>query len=338
MKIIDKIEIINCKIIIKKKIINNALLKLAIDDNKNIIKYSNDYLYLLDISDNYKKEIYLLYDKIIHNSFKYFNIGTNKIINHNIFILQSTIKYINKIKLNIISDIVVDFTTIFSIGTAHGYAGLFNIIDNYLKYYNNYKIIVYKESQQGILDIINKIISNDKIIYIESDIIYQFDKIYFIPNQYHDFDVNFSNRINYILNDYLIDKNYIYSFPYNKLCIIKSSISENITNNGIVKQNIIDIYCKKNNYISLEPTKYNEIELINILYNCEELVVSWGTAFFKNFHYISDRCLNIRVLVFCKHYLYEYNNHKIKNVLIYNYKNAIINYILIDDIINYLQL
>jgi hypothetical protein len=300
----------DCKICINKILFNNSLLKLAIDSNNSIIKYSNDFLYLINFNDNtFDNKIKILYNKIINS------IGI----------------YIDKE--------VIDFTTIFSSGTSHGYAGLFNIIHNYLLYYNNEYIIIYENSQKGILDIIyhimNKINKLDKIIIIESDLVYKFKKITFIHNQYHDFNKEYSKLIDYIITDYIIDIKY--NIKFEKICIIKSTISSNITSIGIVSQDLINKYCNRNNLISIEPTNYNEIEFINILYNCKEFVVSWGTSFFKNFHYISDKCILIKVIVYTDCFINQYNNHKLNNSIISNYKKANIEYIIIDNISKYLD-
>jgi hypothetical protein len=172
----------------------------------------------------------------------------------------------------------------------------------------------------------NKINNLDKIIIIESDLVYKFKKIIFIKNEYHDFDNKYSKLIDYIITDYIIDLKY--NIEIEKVCIIKSNISNNITSNGIVSQDLINKYCYENNLISIEPTNYNEIEFINILYNCKEFVVSWGTSFFKNFHYISNKCNLIKVLVYTECFISQYNNHKLNNSIISNYKKANIEYIM----------
>ena len=119
--------------------------------------------------------------------------------------------YINKNNKNNIIKInenVISFITSFSTGTAHGYFGLFNIIINYIEnyeYYKNYKIIVAKDSQDGILNLIKYfckcgIINKKKIIYIERNKIYHFDSIYFIENKYHMITFDFAYKISEVIH------------------------------------------------------------------------------------------------------------------------------------------
>ena len=241
-----------------------------------------------------------------------------------------------------IDEEVIDFTTSFSTGTAHGYSGLFNLIENYQRLYSDKKIVVYKYSQNGILQLISHLIANrygmEKIIYIEQNQTYIFKKIYCIQNLYHEFNLDLINKLNHILKDQIIYSDEIfnnkYGYPNNldRICIIKSTVSENITSCGIVDVNLINNYCIKNKYTLIDPSSYNEIDFANILYRCTDLVVSWGTAFFKNYHYLSERCNMIKVLVFDHVYISQYNNALIHNALLNNYQKAKISYELIPNI------
>ena len=71
---------------------------------------------------------------------------------------------------------IIMFINNFSKGTIHGYTAVFNMIQIFLETYNtqeyeNYKICVYKKSQQGILDLITYFIPENRIIYLEKKII-----------------------------------------------------------------------------------------------------------------------------------------------------------------------
>ena len=110
----------------------NTVLILAINNEHNFIyKYSNEWLYL--ISNYYPNDFY--------NHLINFYYG---IVNH-------------KVNVHIIHDEAISFITSFSTGTVHGYSGLFYIISEYLNnidLYKNKKILVLKNSQKGMLDII----------------------------------------------------------------------------------------------------------------------------------------------------------------------------------------
>lgn len=309
----DTIDISNSLYYISGKIEHNTLIKLGIIDNK-FLTYTNEWLYLI-------KAYY----------------PNNSVYNRLVDLYYNMIKSIVD---NEIDEEVIDFVTSFSTGTTHGYTGLFNLLNNYLRYHANKKIIVYKNSQRGILDIIQHIINPNNIIYVDADKLYKIKRLILIENHYHEYNVKFINEIKYIFQRYIIKPNN--KFAYNefnnmKICIIKSNISDNKTTDGIVNYKLIEQYCSKNNIMIVEPTKYNEIDFINIVNRCVEMTVSWGTAFFKNYPYISFKCKLINVLIFDYNYTQQYNNLLNSNCIINKHINANIKYNIIDDINKYLK-
>ena len=78
----------------------------------------------------------------------------------------------------------------------------------------------------------------------------------------------------------------------------------------------------------------NEIELINRVNEAQIFVTSWGTAFFKNYIYISNKCEKIIVLVIGNAFINQYNNFISLNVLQTKFKNAIISYHIVDKMLN----
>jgi hypothetical protein len=299
--------------------LGNSLLTISIDNTTDkIYTYSNDWLYLIK---GYYPNQGPYWDIVSC----YHNIITNKHLN------CSYADYN-----------VIPFVTSFSKGTVHGYAGLFSVLTQYVDNYDiykDYKILVYLDSQQGLLDIINhfvdkKIINKEQIIYISSHVQYLFNSIKFIPVKWHVCpypDPNFNLDL---INKYIIKENYELPFKNDKFCVIKSSISQNVTPIGMVNQETIDAFCSKNNLICLEPSKMNEIEFINVLNKCKIYVTSWATTFFKNFVYVSDKCEKIIVMVIGDAYIGEYNIHVHHNVLPTKYKNASISYHIVNTDLN----
>jgi hypothetical protein len=235
---------------------------------------------------------------------------------------------------------VIPFITSFSGGTVHGYSGLFCVLTEYINNfdsYKDYKIIVYTNSQQGLLDIIThfvdiNIINKEQIIYISSNKQYLFNSIKFIPNSWNTFPRDIKLEI---IDKYMIDNNkYLPHYNYDKICILKSSISDNKTVIGIVDIEIVNNFCNKNNLFLLEPTKINEIELINIINKSKIFVTTWGTAFFKNSAYISDNCEKIIVLVIGHEFMSQYNNAIRNNSIDRKIKNAHIEYYITDTNLN----
>ena len=303
---------------IKKEIIGNCILTLAIKDNK-ILSSSCEYLTIL-------KHAYYpsnhMYTEIING----YNYILNKIINNNI-------SYIN--------DDVISFITSFSTGTAHGYAGLFYNLIHYNNNYNelnykNKKIVVYQNSQKGIKDIIEylatKSIISNNIIYLEPSIIYKFNNMVIIENEHHGICDEFALIVSNFIDKYFIKNNFLIKLE--RISIIKSNESTNLCDNGICAKDDIIKFNINNNLTFIEPTDYNEVDFINILYNAKIIVMSWGTTFFKNYYYISDNCTHIYVLIIGTIFIDQYNFTKTNNYLITNFKNTIIEYIIVSDNIN----
>jgi hypothetical protein len=243
-----------------------------------------------------------------------------------------------------IKEDVVCFINSFSTGCVHGYTTIFEIIYKYLKFkekYKKYKIIVSKKSQKGILEIINflcetKIIDKSLIIFLDSDVNYRFNSITFIDNchenYYSTISRPFSLNISTFITNHFIHAKFLanISSPINRICIIKSTISDNITKDGIVKQSVVEEFAKKNGLTNIEPTHYDEITLINILHSCNYIACSWGTAFMKNMVYISEKCTEILVLVNGENYTKQYKEYVNTGELLTNFKNATINYVICD--------
>lgn len=306
--------------------IGNSLFTLAFNkDNKKIYFLSNEWLYLLRRTPGGKMN-----PVCRPGRFENLKLNYNKIIK-------------NPINTEYENYNVISFITSFSTGTVHGYAGLFCMIYNYLKNYEkykNYKIIVYKHSQSGILDIINHFIkrgvfNENNIICLSQHINYLFNKIQFIPNTIHTFNEVGLNRIKFeteILKKYLINKNF--NSLHSRICILKTNITKNITSVGIIKENEAIHFCKLHNLTLLKPDKMNEINLINTIYNCKTFVVSWGTAFFKNFIYLSDKCDRIIVLIYSKDYINQYNRVSHEYKKLFENKKIEVTYLIVDNIMD----
>lgn len=306
----------------------NSLMLLAVDElNNKIYKYSNEYLYLL--KDYYKKAL----EGNQHFVKKY-----NDII---IFFKSMINMPKNFIDCSHFDKKVISLVTSFSRGSVHGYSGLFCILNQYinnLEKFKDYYIIVWKYSQQGILDIIGEYVSkglipSDKIIYINSNITYRFKLMNLIHNKWHNYpcfrhDSNFKLDI---VRNHLVDSNkYSFDFYHKRICIIKNSKSTNITQDGIMPLEKIKKICRKYNLYHLEAGIINEVKLINILYNAKILVTSWGTSWFKNQVYLSDNCTDVYVLVLGKNFYNQYKNSPKKC----NIRNTNIHYILLDNELN----
>lgn len=290
----------------------NSIINIAFNAlNKKIYTKSNEWLYLLNKAYYPNNPYYKNFVNIVEKVYKKWNI-------HNI---DTQYKDFD----------IVPFVTSFSAGTTHGYSGLYFTINEYLKNkekLKNHKIIVYKNSQKGILDIIDYLINKkiiNNVLYIDNNKLYFFKSIYFIANKWHGFP-----RIDSIpiIENYILDKPPIKT--YNNICVIKSNISSNLTDDGIINQSVINNFCIKNNLITFDPAKMNEIDFANIIHNAKNIIFSWGTTFFKNYVYISDKCKSIKVIVIGQAYIEQYKKEINCNSLLLKYKSAVIKYFIYD--------
>lgn len=339
------------------------------NNNKRILTYSNDWLYLI-------KHYYTI------NAFPHKYISMIDYYNN--------IKNLKPIEIN---ENVIPFISAFSCGTMHGYAAIYDFLIEYIEnyeQYKDYKILVFRQSQQGILDIINhfidiNILNKNKIMYVDKNILYNFKSVYFIKLRGHSV-LDFKDKINKLVHKYIVNnitnpiiKNtyfdwakYVHTYPdlqragidsyekalnhwnnygknegrddcfiytntkleiHDKIAIIKNNGSQNLTDTAIFNRNIVMNFCNKNNYHLLEPGTISEINLIYLLNNAKTIALSWGTTFFKNLMYISDKCENIYVIIkkgspFVDHY---HKNSK-HGILLESFKNAKIEYIITDNL------
>jgi hypothetical protein len=294
------------------KKVGNSVIQFAACNNK-ILKYSNEWLYLISVYFIPEK-LNGIYSKLLHY--------------HKVIFEKNVDKQINKR--------VIPFITSFSTGTVHGYSGIYYILFEYINNYEKYKeydIIVYKDSQKGILDIINNAIENkyineEKVIFISHDTIYLFDEIYIIPNKNHSYfpPSKFTLDINDYISKNIILKSYNHNYG-DKIALLKTSITENNTQSGILSHMEAVTLTSKSGYTLLDLNRINdEIKLINIIHDCTVFLTSWGTAFMKNYVYISNKCKKIIVLIIGDDYKNQYNHHLKTNSLGYKFKNAIIEY------------
>ena len=108
---------------------------------------------------------------------------------------------------------------------------------------------------------------------------------------------------------------------------MKGSDSVKLTDDGTFSNQSITNLKNRMNLPLIEPGTIDEIALIHIIQSCSIFVVSWGTSFFKNYIYISDKCKEIIVLVLENSNFYNQYTNSYKNNVIYTYKNAKITYI-----------
>lgn len=285
---------------------------LGVTESYDIIRYSNDWLYLIG-DGNYR--------------------DADPILNH--------IKQNNQ-DIEFINEDIIPFITAFP-ASIHGYAGVLSILTNYINHLNIYKdktIALYQGAQKGMHDIIRYFqqigIIKTKIIFLEHDIIYKFRSITIIPNTLHSYfeSVTIRDSISKILQQYIFD----YVLPnehdiidnVRDIAIFKHHGSSISSSMGAISIDTARNFCNNYNLKLIEPAELNEIQLIKMISSCEKLICSWGTTFMKNFIYISDMCKEVIVYIVGPEFTGEYN-HLVNNGKIINqFKNAKFTYQIVD--------
>jgi hypothetical protein len=235
-----------------------------------------------------------------------------------------------------IDENVIPFITAFP-ASVHAYAGILSIVVNFIEnklLYKNKKVLVSCQLQQGLKDIIDglcerKLINQSDIIFLQSDILYKFKSVTIIPNTLHSY---FENEITRDKISSFIETTFckINEIMYERIAIIKHFGSSIYSSMGAVDYSTAKNFAVAFDYTLIEPADINEICLINTIYNSKNIVFSWGTTFMKNFIYISDKCEKITVLIIGNDFINEYN-FLIKNgMLPLKYKNATIDYQIVD--------
>ena len=240
----------------------------------------------------------------------------------------------------IIDEDVIPIISGFRTGV-HAYVGILSILMNYIDnkdQFNNKKLLVYNNVQEGILQIIDYLadsnhIERSDIIYLDPDVLYQFNSVTIIPNSLHSYFENDEIRddIALFVNNNLTMKE---PSPFRKISILKHHNSGVSSTMGSIDYELAKSVSKKNGYELLEPSEVGEIGLINYLYNAEKLLFSWGTTFMKNFIYISDTCKKIDVLITGRPFRREFENALERGILPHKFKNANLSYHLEPDFLN----
>jgi hypothetical protein len=291
----------------------NNYFNICLDSQFNIIKNSNDWLYLLNTSHEHISHSENIRQHIITNINSVYNIHEN----------------------------VIPFITGFN-GGVHVFCGIYSILLEYLqnyKKYEKYKIIVYKHVHKGVKDIINFFVKEKDIIYIDGGIIYKFDEIYIIPNKLHSYfeDIEIRDQIAQMIQDYILNSSLLSytidnKYKYKNICSFKHQSSGINSTYGSISRETIEFFVTKTGYIYLEPADYNEIQLIQIFHECgPHLVLSWGTLFQKNFVYIGDQVLKVTVFIIGPEFTREYYHMIEHDKIVYKFNNATFHYFIVNE-------
>ena len=239
---------------------------------------------------------------------------------------------------------VIPIIPIFRTGV-HAYSYLYNVLYQLFTSNNNtndFHILLYKNTFSGIMDIISYFLKNGYIknppVFIEENILYKFKSIHFIPNKLHCFieDAEMVNNINYVIISNIIN-NTIPTISYDNICILK--YGELSSSMGVFEKSHGNNFCKNNNYNDIDLSQFNEIQIINMMTKCKNIVLAYGSSFFKNILYLVSNPYITTIHVLCLPcFIHEHNyciQHNLyDNINIISKRSIKLNVIQIENSIN----
>jgi len=198
-------------------------------------------------------------------------------------------------------------TPTFAYGTVHGFTAIYALLKLYLCYFEELKhrcILMYTNALPAINELFLTAIHNifrsqnmetPQIIHLQNNNVYKMNDIVFLRNHHHIFDVT-QKRPTWLLD---ILSRYIKPDLPNlsrdeiqgakRVCMMKTSNSQNITNAGMFSSDVIERLCRQYNYQFIEPHRLpTEKHLISIFQQAEECILSAGSCFLKNIFYLNE--------------------------------------------------
>ena len=191
------------------------------------------------------------------------------------------------------------------------------------------RVLLCTKTQGGIRQLVSHCIGEDKIITMDVDKIYQYKRIYFIPVTEMHFSDSFWKKNNNDCMKLLVNPEFD-NRGKNNLCVMKTEKCN--TGCGVIPLQEASEFCEKNNLYFLRPVSHNEIDTANLIWNCESIVFSWGTAYYKNLRYVGDKCKKIYVIVTAGFIAGQYKarknpNYRADSHVYKTYRNADVKYI-----------
>lgn len=275
---------------------NNIPHTISLPEHNVRILYYNDIYYII----NYNK---LYYDNFI-------NCSRDK---------DTLITVINNINNYKEKTVFIENAFIIDCSTNNG-GHTFSLISNALYLFfknnlntiNNIKVCILEsllEQKKFNYSVILSFISEDNIIIMKDNIHYNINKLYYHHNIEEKRNYSTSFILNKIYSD-ILTKN-IYNTHYENISIIKTSDTFNNTPNRAFSIEYNYIF-KKYNFITIHPENYKIDELYYILYNCKNIIMSWGCCSYLNSIFLNK---NVNILLLCNiNYKHEYENRLNDNI------------------------
>lgn len=194
----------------------------------------------------------------------------------------------------------------------------------------NIKLLVSKQAignSENTKLIIDNLFPKDKILFLETDIVYEFENLVVPPaNYFHLHNSNYPEEsggddlVNQILN-VLIEKSKVYSEKYSKIisdCQGKFILSKLETHTAFRKEGIIptDILnrLQENKWYVIDPEKINFLEVVYLLSQSKKVLLGTGAIQYAHKYFIHPDA-DIFIIFFGQNYP-QYSHHKKEKMLL----------------------
>lgn len=191
-----------------------------------------------------------------------------------------------------IKEKIILFNNTYSRGTTHAFVATYSYLYQYVT--NNYqdRIAISEKAHKSVLELIEYIIPKDKIFFLKDKTTYFFEDVKLLTNYGHYFTPKAIYAAQYLFKNFYVKD----VEPYRKICSIKTEKNNNLTKLSFCTYQSALKFSKINGYTLLCPEDFNEVDWINYLYRAEEVVLSWGTSFTKNYIFLQN-CRKLTVLL-----------------------------------------
>ena len=198
-----------------------------------------------------------------------------------------------------INESAVPLITSFSPGTGHGFAGFWSILAAWCDRdaadpSKNQTLLVYDGSDRGMLEVVRAaaatgLVDGARLRYLRPGVTYRFRRLEVIPNPEHTLKYG-GRRVSDFVHKHFVRTD---GAPRSDAVAVLKTAG-GATSQGVLCPDRTAAILRRHNATLVDPAA-GEIALINALARARVFVASWGSAFFKNYVYIGDKCTDVYV-------------------------------------------
>jgi hypothetical protein len=189
----------------------------------------------------------------------------------------------------------------FCLGTVHGYAFIYQLINQYKD--TQYRILIAKESSKGILELCNEAFGGERLVYVNNNQVIEAQDLRFVVNTCHCYVPH--SIMNVVVPLFLRPK------PTLCLAALKTTDTVNVTGVGVLNQQQVSQLNIPSRFVKVKPEDFSEMDWMSMVYNCEELLVGWNSCYFKAIMYLTSghKCKKVHCLIVGPCSLQQYREH-----------------------------